>query len=852
MFVEMLMARRMFRIRWWFKWGGCFAVGALLSISQADAALMDVTLDLKVLVISTGTPAEDIGLDLIDDILLNIGVPYDVLDASRDTLTSATLFTEQRGHYNGIILTNSELFLSDGGSGFSAAEWVLLHNYERDFAVRESVISGFPVVNPALGLDYGMSNTSSGSQFSGTWAGSAGGTAVFEYINRANSIPINGFAFVAQPRVLGVGDAGPTVEPLLIDNTNINRALISHLRYPDGREVLLSTMTNAWYLLHSQIIAYEFLNFATQGIFIGARQVFLETHMDDYFLANTLWNTATNVTDSALTYRMNAADLINLVDQQQALRDRYSRLGHFFIDLPFNGQGVSLGTPSPSVTESLPFVSSTLRQQRRTIRTHGKRKRVTRTRLLLQFDLPSPLIETAQTALLNLWLDSNNNTNQSTRNIALRVCRIIQPWHDPFNASNVDEARSTTARVPGAIILSGNRLPAYDRATCVNAKTGVNMSIDITSLTNAWLMGEPNYGVMVLATDKTVVDFITKADSQSLQWPQLVVTSPASLAPTTDPLTAATLQFKDEFRFINHTFNHRNMDVSAGTGYNESILQITENRKLWALLDLPERIENNAVLLTGNHSGLSDTNNTEFDFSDDLPYPVGKNDAFLQAAQDSGVKFLAADASRINQAAEAFVPGFDILLLPRWPTNIFVNATQPEVLTDAYNYTFYERYVEQGQNPCVIAGAICTPSTYQNILQAEADIALRHMLSYQPWPHFFHQSNVRDYGSGNTLLTDWLNAVMSLYEQYLTLSIKNPAYYRVGELTFNRLLTRDAQVTGVWNVIQQTITLSSTRPVEGVLVTGVSGGESYGGQRIGTLSVTPMPVTIKVDKALFE
>ena len=60
----------------------------------------------------------------------------------------------------------------------------------------------------------------------------------------------------------------------------------------------------------------------------------------------------------------------------------------------------------------------------------------------------------------------------------------------------------------------------------------------------------------------------------------------------------------------------------------------------------------------------------------------------MQAAQDAGVRYLASDASHPTQAAEQVVPGFNLMLLPRYPTAVFYNATTPAENTDEYNYLF--------------------------------------------------------------------------------------------------------------------------------------------------------------------
>jgi hypothetical protein len=71
---------------------------------------------------------------------------------------------------------------------------------------------------------------------------------------------------------------------------------------------------------------------------------------------------------------------------------------------------------------------------------------------------------------------------------------------------------------------------------------------------------------------------------------------------------------------------------------------------------------------------------------------------------------------------------------------------------------------------------------------AEADTALRHMLTFNKWPHYFHQTNLAKYdASGNTLQFDWLNAVFAEYERVFKLPVKNYPYYLIGDQTEERL-----------------------------------------------------------------
>jgi hypothetical protein len=691
---------------------------ALFGVSPAFA---DDAVQLKVLVVSTGSETQDQGLEYIKPVLDEMGVPYDVLDASATSLTAATLSPNGCeaitvgcvGNYNGIILTGADL-----GLGFTPSEWEILHQYEKDFHVHEAVLSGWPAQywdpNPPWGiyLDYGLAVSGGGTFPHAQWTGPVGGPTVFEYVNAGNPLPVTDWAFAAMPRNDGIGPRDgtvPSVEPLL--TTANGDALISIVRYylpgqptTPVREVLLSTITNAWYLIHSQVLAYEFINFATQGVFVGGRHVFMTAHLDDLFIADELWDADTNKTDPNNTYRLNSYDINNAVAVQNTFRAAHPTVGNgFMLDFAFNGAGA-----------------------------------------------------------------------------------VVDPQ----------------------------------------------------------------------AAKKNLV------------------------ADLTEDLVAAVVANKIQFRFINHTFSHADMDEAPEppdapcdyptfTNLKDIKQEITKNRKVWSLLGLPQKSNNNRILVSGNHSGLKDRNCTDYPElhpemngdvqADDIPFPDGANPLFLEAAADVNVDYLAADASQANQNIEQYISQVndgsnqDRILLPRWPANVFYNTINPDQLVDEYNYIFYERYANSGQDPCAIPGAICQPRDYGEILAAESDMALRHMLSFRKWPHYFHQTNLAKYdGAGSTLQFDWLNAVFDEYEKLLNLPVSNYPYFLIGDNTQERLIARSAIIQATWNRMTNQVTLSANKSVPNLLVTGLQGGDLYGGQFIREINVNTTPKTIGVDQALTQ
>ena len=71
------------------------------------------------------------------------------------------------GNYNGIILTDAPTLTP----AFTPSEWDMLHNYQKNFGVRQAVLSGWPGTywdpEPPFGvyLDYGLVFSSSGTSY---------------------------------------------------------------------------------------------------------------------------------------------------------------------------------------------------------------------------------------------------------------------------------------------------------------------------------------------------------------------------------------------------------------------------------------------------------------------------------------------------------------------------------------------------------------------------------------------------------------------------------------------------------------------------------------------------------------
>jgi hypothetical protein len=644
--------------------GGVLLGAALLSSGTRAAAAQ---IELRVLIVAVGDVAVDEGRAAAERLLDTLGVPYEVLDSSTEDLTAAFLSDGERGRFNGVLLTDSETFLPDGGTGFDAAEFGILHDYERTNGVREAVLSGFPVTDAALGLDYGMQDVLAGDSAVGQWQGRAGGTEIFEYVNTQNPLETEGFAFEGLP---GDGSQGPTVEPLLVDADNPEYTLVSVLRYPDGREVLLSTLTQATFFTHTNVLAYEFLNFATSGLFLGARHTYLTVHNDDLFLPDDVWDPETNAnSNEAASYRLTGPEVAVVANAQRLFREDHPLAPDLSIELAFNGEGANLD----------------------------------------------------------------------------------------------------------------------------------------------------------------------------------------------DELTQAIVANGDQFGFINHTFSALQMDWVCDdpdndigctrTDYTTAFNDIQRNADVWQSLGLPEPERALEVLLTDSHSGLSDRQGT-LDEADDIPFPEGFNAALGFAAEDLGIRVLASDASAPNQDLIQRVPGHELVLLPRYPTGLFYNATDPTQLVSEFNYIFHDSYAEDAIDPCSVSDALCETVDYAGLLDREASVTFEHISSYEPFPHYFHQTNLHVYDDrGSILQFDWLNAVLQRYELYFKLPLQSPRFAELGDLAWQTVLAQEAEPEGVLDTDTGLVTLTALGPAR-LEVTGLVGGAEYGGQSQLALDVSTEPVSVAVDAAL--
>jgi hypothetical protein len=239
-------------------------------------------------------------------------------------------------------------------------------------------------------------------------------------------------------------------------------------------------------------------------------------------------------------------------------------------------------------------------------------------------------------------------------------------------------------------------------------------------------------------------------------------------AGTGDPLTARLLAQRANLRWVNHTYGHPHLGCEQDgsvTPWQCVTDPATGQPKYVSRADIEYQIRQNVTwaqgkgisldateLVTGEHSGLRS-----------LPQMPVDNPNLAPALTSTGVRTIAADNSRDPQS-RMVGPARTV---PRHPMNIFYNVATKAEEVDEYNW-IYTSQADGGSGICTANPATSTcipplpgPAAFDSyIVPIEARIALGHIVSGDPRPHYAHQSNITE----DRVLYPVLDEVLARYQ----------------------------------------------------------------------------------------
>jgi hypothetical protein len=292
-----------------------------------------------------------------------------------------------------------------------------------------------------------------------------------------------------------------------------------------------------------------------------------------------------------------------------------------------------------------------------------------------------------------------------------------------------------------------------------------------------------------------------------------------------DPLLEALLTNRDAFGWINHTFEHRNLDEASRGTIEREIASNEEWAAEHGIAFEPH------VLITGEHTGLANMAATP---------PRGENRNLAPALTAREIRFLACDASRPYSsghfesnrqpvaAGTPFVTG-SALAIPRYPTALAHDVATAEQFLDRLRSTGRAR-----------------DESWPQLVSVEARRILGKVLGNDPRPHYFHQSNLLTDGTDarGSLLCTLVDAVLNLYQGLIlpSMPIVQPTLTEIGRSLLRLQAWRKASADGRIHAYLEGTTITivnrARRTLE-VPLTGTLGGSDYAGSRSAWVSASP-------------
>jgi hypothetical protein len=306
----------------------------------------------------------------------------------------------------------------------------------------------------------------------------------------------------------------------------------------------------------------------------------------------------------------------------------------------------------------------------------------------------------------------------------------------------------------------------------------------------------------------------------------------AQVDPATDTLLPAVQANKAQFGFINHTYDHFNLDCGTCPNPTGTITTTAAQVKK----EITDNIQ------TGQALGFSSDWDTMVQ-PDISGINTPPNPTAQKAAADVGIRYWIGDTSRAGQNNPTFNTGFytagdpRLFVVPRRPTNLFVPASTPAQWVDIYNYFYAPGGALCGSTTCYTA-----PQTYQQILDHESTYLLQYLLQGDLNPLMFHTPNVRAYDGVHSLLSDLFDLTFSKYDALMKAPVRNLPFKQAGLAQQARGLYNASGVTASLTPCSS-ITLKATNaavvPLTGVSYSAANSSvETYAGQAISNISLT--------------
>ena len=284
-------------------------------------------------------------------------------------------------------------------------------------------------------------------------------------------------------------------------------------------------------------------------------------------------------------------------------------------------------------------------------------------------------------------------------------------------------------------------------------------------------------------------------------------------------LVTALRDAEDQFFWINHTWDHANLD---GVDENTAQLEIAQNCDKAEEWDLTHFQCSEAV--TPELTGLD-------------------NEDAVAGLLAAGVRHVVSDASK-TETVDPDNPGSNpspnagrpnrhdpaLLQIPRHPTSIFFDVSTVTEEVGLYNELYREYW---GRD-----------LTYDEIIDRDTELGLAYLLSYDVDPLMFHQANLRFWSADgwHSLYTDWMDRLVERFTALVNLPIVGLEMSDIATVMKERAALDACGVTATLSADRKSIHLESVGACV-VPITGLDAPDAGDVQHYGGVATTHVVLT---------
>ena len=804
----------------------CLALAAAVTVGWGfpgtSSAAPLPRIDMKVLLVGTSSTEPD--FMAWQAALQREGVPFDtVVGASHTPITAATLTSPtladgtQVGKYQAIIMAiagDTDCSVSPCVSDLSASETAAIESYEQQFEVRQITGDAYPGTTNGLN-----SPTTSGALDGVTGTLTADGQKVFPSLKGSVPMDTGTFGYEATP-------LSTTNFDTLVSGPG-NSSLVGVYTHPDGVQEMVETFNQNQYQLQSELLRHGAIAWATRGVYFGDQRNYLDTNIDDNFLADDSWDTTAHTTnyDPAAALRETPSD----VDYAAT----WSAANNFRIDELFNGGGSTQYAADNGGTDPL------LAEFKKTDPATGKPYTSDFGWINHTYDHPNldqgcatqNYIE-AEIQQNTAWASSAaglNLTSTTDPSVALGAENpsvLVTGEHSglanllPGNPGIIDPPsfNSATASASGGTLAAGTYTYAITDQFSPSGGESNASQTQITLTTPGSVT--VSYDAVCHAADYKIY---REGPDNSTGWTLL----------STIPAVTDTTAFANPASTTNVTGGGplpQSYTDTGTTGTPSATAPPTVNGAVESAYEQNQSLDA-AFKAVGIKTFGSDSSK---------PYPDPANATFANGS---------APAAQYPDGATFTEPASGAQAEARYPTNIYYNVSTEAQEVDEYNHLYLPSSlggacVDSSTTTCLTA-----PATFADIINSITQGMLQHILGNDPRPDYFHQTNMMGTppagdpttgtppatspNVGDGLYYSTMNQLLKQYSSYYNVPVQQLTSTQIAQLLAQQAAwATNTQVSGYIQGNQVTVTNGGAAAE--IPLTGISSvGSTYGGTQSG-------------------